>query len=1484
MPLSKQALVVKNNTNFPNNNSGYITPALLREFNTDMIDAMQLTQSMSEYAVLSGSNTFIGNQTITGNLNVNGVISASVLYVQTETASVIYSSGSNQFGDELTDIQTLSGSVKIQGSLTVNGVPVVTGSVSVNTGSLVTTASFNAYTQSTNLRLTSLETNSASVNVSISNLNQTTASLSNSITNINSFTQSQAALNGTFATTGSNTFTGNQVIDRAYKLFTNGVYWTDMTAGFNNLEIINQGGGNLDFASLNGGRMRVVNTPLQLTGSVLSSNSDISTSANVYGANLTGTISSSAQISALGFVSSSITASSLITASLSGQTLTFTKGNGTTFGIVIPDVSGSDITALNAFTASQLTINTGYNTFTQSANVSISALNSATASYVTETESGSFLLTASFDNGNRNLTFTKGDNTTFAVNIPDVSGSAGDFVTTASFNAYTQSNDQRVSSLETNSASVNISINNINTTTASLNTSVTNLNASSASQQISIDNLNTNSASVNTSITNINSATASLFTSASLALVTASFSGNTLTFTKGDASTFGVVIPDVSGSTINTGSFATTGSNSFTGSQFITGGVVITGYTQTGPNQYSLETSDSIRVNKTISTSGFNLSGSALTEALNSFYPQTLWQHAGIVRFTNQIGGVGSGSIFITADGGAALNLSGSQTNIAGVDFIPFSASVNSRLTGFATTGSNTFTGDQTLIDNAGNFFTISDASGSMMLVAKGFTSASLHLSASSAGIGNFIFKTNSNTPDTIISGSGNIFVNGAAPTAGFKRYIGGSNNIFNTTGLPQISGSMTFSPTMTGNIGTGTYTFRGPVSSSAWNISNNLNNGTVLIGQTAANNAEKLVSGLTMTTNVIPGTVSIVANGAALTGSMTFVSNFVAGGATITAASSSVSMVNNIINDPTFVLTNNHFSSSVGLGSVTVSRNNIGGQANSVIVVGSQPAGTTNGTSYSDNFIGGGSNTLFGDVANSRVVGANAYHSAVRNMIFGNNLIVSASSLLTDPSSHGSAFFGRFNSLNGNADMTAETIFAVGTGTSTTTRKTGFLIDSGSNTFVEGTLNVSGATTLNGNLIVTGSVIGGNNLITTGSATSASQTILGDFKFDTSYIANNPYVSGVGGAQTIEVSYGDIFNGTQSGNDFILWLDTNFAGVTVSGTGITNGNITGYGFSGNGAEIYITAGTITNGATYIFTGPAIQTIDITGSLQVTKAIRVSSNNSTSDVANNQITNVNNTFSAGMQAGAINVQTIDGTDRIYMNISSSVFGAGAEWPGAQFSTVYNGAETSLIGFQTQNTWTDGRVSIITPLEALSGSYISNNSAFPQATGSALVAWNASTGKLTHTTYQSALPALFDVGAFYSTITQSGSANVSGSFRFDNTIPINSISVSGSNITIPKAGYYNFQFSIQLVQGSGAADVAVWLKRNGGNVANTATYVTVPSNHKNVLALNLWDSGSVGDVYQLAYQSDSNNTTYQYIAPTGNIPGSPSVIMTVNQVR
>ena len=79
---------------------------------------------------LTGSLDIIGNTTLNGNVTINGTASISYLNVQYETASIIYSTGSNQFGDAANDTQTLYGTVRIPtGSLSVTGSVNVSGSV-----------------------------------------------------------------------------------------------------------------------------------------------------------------------------------------------------------------------------------------------------------------------------------------------------------------------------------------------------------------------------------------------------------------------------------------------------------------------------------------------------------------------------------------------------------------------------------------------------------------------------------------------------------------------------------------------------------------------------------------------------------------------------------------------------------------------------------------------------------------------------------------------------------------------------------------------------------------------------------------------------------------------------------------------------------------------------------------------------------------------------------------------------------------------------------------------------------------------------------------------------------------------------------------------------------------------------------------------------------------------------------------------------------
>ena len=64
----------------------------------------------------TGSNRFNGDQTITGSLTVTNTITAQKLIVQTITSSVLYSSGSNIFGNNLANTQVFTGSVYITGS------------------------------------------------------------------------------------------------------------------------------------------------------------------------------------------------------------------------------------------------------------------------------------------------------------------------------------------------------------------------------------------------------------------------------------------------------------------------------------------------------------------------------------------------------------------------------------------------------------------------------------------------------------------------------------------------------------------------------------------------------------------------------------------------------------------------------------------------------------------------------------------------------------------------------------------------------------------------------------------------------------------------------------------------------------------------------------------------------------------------------------------------------------------------------------------------------------------------------------------------------------------------------------------------------------------------------------------------------------------------------------------------------------------------
>jgi hypothetical protein len=228
--ITKQALKVENNTEFPNNNNGQIKPTNLRSFNEDMIDS---TVNQTGYNVDSGSwnasiqalNDF--TQSVvgidTGSLMVTGSVSGNTLtFTKGDESqfSLTVETGSGGTGNGF----PFSGSAEITGSLSVS--ETVKSQIYINpqiiSGSIVIPTGNNAMV----VGPISIDgTISVEGNSKLIVLDQVTGSaiptglLSSSVTNFETFSASVdtridnvSVDTSSLATTGSNIFIGNQTI------------------------------------------------------------------------------------------------------------------------------------------------------------------------------------------------------------------------------------------------------------------------------------------------------------------------------------------------------------------------------------------------------------------------------------------------------------------------------------------------------------------------------------------------------------------------------------------------------------------------------------------------------------------------------------------------------------------------------------------------------------------------------------------------------------------------------------------------------------------------------------------------------------------------------------------------------------------------------------------------------------------------------------------------------------------------------------------------------------------------------------------------------------------------------------------------------------------------------------------------------------------------------------------------------------------------
>lgn len=462
------------------------------------------------------------------------------------------------------------------------------------------------------------------------------------------------------------------------------------------------------------------------------------------------------------------------------------------------------------------------------------------------------------------------------------------------------------------------------------------------------------------------------------------------------------------------------------------------------------------------------------------------------------LAGTGSGvfattSSLDTLSGSIATTDFNQDARLNSIESLTSSFITESETGSFATTGSNVFKGNQIITGS------VDIRSGSLDLYSNNTTiNIDAYLTNSVGGQSNIILGWSDNpsaagpgatqanyTGSYMINGSNNIVTlpslravaqNGTADQQG---YISGSANMImgNTSGI-FLNTSSLLVPKTQGNIisnGSGIYMNYTTSSLAAGQptISNNfMNGGAAILNHPSGSgnfNANILTNGN------ITSTQTFTSNNR-----VTIVANTINNSVILNNISSSISYQNNFNNSP--ITINNHLSSS-GLvaGNLLAFNNNavFGGSSNtglSVWVSGSQASQVNR--NIIDNLIGGKNIIISSSFVSSSASNLQA------SLVYGQNLTVAASHITPG----GSAFLGRFNDAT-TLHLAQDIVFAVGTGTGTATRRTGLYVTSGSLVGISGSLDVKGGATT-----ITGSVQGNVLPLTVASNTASLNLNNGNF------------------------------------------------------------------------------------------------------------------------------------------------------------------------------------------------------------------------------------------------------------------------------------------------------------------------------------------------------------------------------------------------------
>ena len=147
-----------------------------------------------------------------------------------------------------------------------------------------------------------------------------------------------------------------------------------------------------------------------------------------------------------------------------------------------------------------------------------------------------------------------------------------------------------------------------------------------------------------------------------------------------------------------------------------------------------------------------------------------------------------------------------------------------------------------------------------------------------------------------------------------------------------------------------------------------------------------------------------------------------------------------------------------------------------------------------------------------------------------------------------------------------------------------------------------------------------------------------------------------------------------------------------------------------------------------------------------------------------------------------------------------------------------------------------------------------------------------------------------IGQFESHTDQTAtSANVAYVVQMNNAAPFNTgITIASStNVTVAAAGIYSINSSIQFANADSTNHNATfWYRRNGNNIANSASVISVPKvadGGKILAQVTIFESLSVSDYVQLVWSTANTNVTLDYTTASGVIPEVPSVIFNMTRI-